>query len=199
MKITGQAVSVTELIKDTSERFGNGGLSRFISGIQNVSEPQFCCTKEQAELLGTRNFTALKNAFGHLVAGLDMTPFKNISDEIKGYRENQPMFSRFCKGRVLDEIQKQCTKIIEINKDCSRTPVSLCDATLPDSAVYTTKEIMGKHQDLGLFVIEKSLRAVKYGEPENIANLRPSIPVNIKTSGSVELPVPEQINDKKPD
>ncbi len=199
MKVTGQAVSVTELIKDTSERFGNGGLSRFISGIQNVSEPRFCCTKEQAELLGTRNFTALKNAFGHLVAGLDMTPFKNISDEIKGYRESQPIFSRFCKGRVLDEIQKQCTKIIEINKDCSRTPVSLCDATLPDSAVYTTKEIMGKHQDLGLFVIEKSLRAVKYGEPENIANLRPSIPVNIKTSGSVELPVPEQINDKKPD
>ncbi|MEM8382670.1 hypothetical protein Q4R86_04640 [Morganella morganii] len=193
MKITGQAVSVTELIKDTSERFGNGGLSRFISGIQNVSEPQFCCTKEQAELLGTRNFTALKNAFGHLVAGLDMTPFKNIADEIKGYRENQPILSRFCKGRVLDEIQKQCTKIIEINKDCSRSPVSLHDATLPDSAVYTTKEIMGKHQDLGLFVLEKSLRAVKYGAPVNIADPKLSIPVNIQTGGPVELPATEAV------
>lgn len=193
MKITGQAVSVTELIKDTSERFGNGGLSRFISGIQNVSEPQFCCTKEQAELLGTRNFTALKNAFGHLVAGLDMTPFKNIADEIKGYRENQPILSRFCKGRVLDEIQKQCTKIIEINKDCSRSPVSLHDATLTDSAVYTTKEIMGKHQDLGLFVLEKSLRAVKYGAPVNIADPKLSIPVNIQTSGPVDLPATEAV------
>ncbi|WP_368889782.1 hypothetical protein [Morganella morganii] len=193
MKITGQAVSVTELIKDTSERFGNGGLSRFISGIQNVSEPQFCCTKEQAELLGTRNFTALKNAFGHLVAGWDMTPFKNIADEIKGYRGNQPILSRFCKGRVLDEIQKQCTKIIEINKDCSRSPVSLHDATLPDSTVYTTKEIMGKHQDLGLFVPEKSLRAVKYGAPVNIADPKLSMPVNIQTSGPVELPATEAV------
>lgn len=193
MKITGQAVSVTELIKDTSERFGNGGLSRFISGIQNVSEPQFCCTKEQAELLGTRNFTALKDVFGHLVAGLDMTPFKNISDEIKGYRENQSILSRFCKGRVLDEIQKQCTKIIEINKDCSRSPVSLCDATLPDSAVYTTKDIKGKHKDLGLFVLEKSMRAVKYGTPVNIANPKLLTPVDIQTSGPVELPAPEAV------
>lgn len=199
--VTNQPVKIPfrELIKDTSEKFGNGGLSRFISGVQNSSEQKFCCTKEQAELLGTRNFTVLKDAFGHLVAGLDMTPFKNISDEIKGYRENQSILSRFFKGRVLDKIQEQCTKIIEINKDCSHSPVSLHDATLPDSVVYTTKEIMGKHKDLGLFVIEKSMRAVKYGEPENIADLKLSIPVNIKTSGSVELPVPEQINDKKPD
>ncbi len=180
-------------MKDTSEKFGNSGLSRFISGVQNSSEQQFCCTKAQAELLGTRNFTALKDVFGHLVAGLDMTPFKNISDEIRGYRENQSILSRFCKGRVLDKIQKQCTKIIEINKDYSRSPVSLHDATLPDSVVYTTKEIMGKHKDLGLFVLEKSLRAVKYGAPENIADLKLSMPVNIQTSGSVELPAPEAV------
>lgn len=193
MKITGQAVSVTELIKGTSERFGNGGLSRFISDVQNSSEQQFCCTKEQAELLGTKNFAALKDVLGHIVAGLDMTPFKNISDEIKGYRENQSIFSRFCKGRVLDKIQKQCTKIIEINKECSRSPVSLHDATLPDSAVYTTKGIMGKHKDLGLFVLEKSLHAVKYGAPVNLADPDKRTQVTIQTSGTVELPVPQPV------
>lgn len=199
--VTNQPVKIPfrELIKDTSEKFGNGGLSRFISGVQNSSEQKFCCTKEQAELLGTRNFTVLKDAFGHLVARLDMTPFKNISDEIKGYRENQSILSRFFKGRVLDKIQKQCAKIIEINKDCSHSPVSLHDATLPDSEVYTTKEIMGKHQDLILFVLQKSLVAGKDGAPVNIARPDVLTPVKIKTSNPVDLPASEQIDDKKPD
>ncbi|EMH4533791.1 TPA: hypothetical protein RG728_001342 [Morganella morganii subsp. morganii] len=199
MKITGQAVSVTELIKDTSEKFGNGGLSRFISGVKNSSEHQFCCTKEQAELLGTKNIAALKDVFGHIVAGLDMTPFKNISDEIRGYRENQSIFSRFCKGRVLDKIQERCTKIIAINEDLNRSPVLLRDATLPDSAVYTTKDIMGKHKTEGFFVLRQSLTAGKDGTPDNLA--RPDVfsQVKIKTSGTVELPAPEQIDDKKPD
>ncbi|HAE79808.1 hypothetical protein JC794_02260 [Morganella morganii] len=193
MKITGQAVSVTELIKGTSERFGNGGLSRFISGVQNSSEQQFCCTKEQAELLGTKNFAALKDVFGHIVAGLDMTPFKNISDEIKGYREKQSIFSRFCKGRVLDKIQERCTKIIAINEDLNRSPVLLRDATLPDSAVYTTKDIMGKHKAEGFFVLQKSLTAGKDGSPVNRADPDKLTQVTIQTSGTVELPAPQPV------
>ncbi|HID7485127.1 TPA: hypothetical protein ACXHWU_002820 [Morganella morganii] len=191
MKITGQAVSVTELIKGTSERFGNGGLSHFISGIKNSPEKLFGDKPERAELLGTRNFVVLKNMFAADIG--DITPFKNISDEIKVYRESQSAFCRFFKGRVLDKIQKQCTKIIEINKECSRSPVSLHDATLPDSAVYTTKEIMGKHKDLGLFVLEKSLRAVKYGAPVNLADPDKRTQVTIQTSGTVELPVPQPV------
>ncbi|MGJ3351547.1 hypothetical protein AAZR23_18955 [Morganella sp. Je.2.23] len=191
MKITGQAVSVTELIKDTSEKFGNGGLRRFISEIKNSQEQLFGDTFERAELLGTRNFVVLKNMFASDIG--DITPFKNISDEIKVYRESQSAFCRFFKGRVLDKIQKQCTKIIEINKECSRSPVSLHDATLPDSAVYTTKEIMGKHKDLGLFVLEKSLRAVKYGAPVNLADPDKRTQVTIQTSGTVELPVPQPV------
>ncbi|RUT66902.1 hypothetical protein CKG00_11275 [Morganella morganii] len=113
MKITGQTVSVTELIKDTSERFGNRGLSRFISGIQNVSEPRFHCTQDQAELLGTKSFVALRNVFGNSVMKMDMTPFKNISHEINVYRESQSFSPASVKAEFWIKLRHNAPKLLQ--------------------------------------------------------------------------------------
>lgn len=174
MKITGQAVSVTELIKDTSEKFGNGGLRRFISEIKNSQEQLFGDTFERAELLGTRNFVALKNMFASDIG--DITPFKNISDEIKVYRERQSAFCRFFKGRVLDKIQKNCTKIIEIKNDL--------DQKNKEEASFLLQKIRANKENYTL---------VNIAQPDVITK------VKMKASGTVELPAPEQIDDKKPD
>ncbi|MET4862231.1 hypothetical protein [Morganella morganii] len=174
--VTNQPVKIPfrELIKDTSEKFGNGGLRRFISEIKNSPEQLFGNTPERAELLGTRNFVALKNMFAADIGNI--TPFKNISDEIKVYRESQSAFCRFFKGRVLDKIQEQCTKIIEIKNDL--------DQKNKEEASLLLQKIRANSADYTLI---------------NIARPDVLTPVQMKTSGSVDLPASEQIDDKKAD
>lgn len=174
MQVKAQAVSVTELIKGTSEKFGSGGLSRFITGIQNVSEPRFRLEQEPAELLGTRDFVTLKNVFGDNFKEMDMTPFKNISDEINAFRKSQSFFSRLCKGRVLDKIQEKCTKIIEIKKGLNLR--------------HEAKKVP--------WVSETRWAFEAFYAPVNRARPDVITPVKMKTSCTVELPAPEQIGDK---
>ncbi|WP_413494396.1 hypothetical protein [Morganella psychrotolerans] len=199
MEVIGQNISISELIKDTSTRFGNGGFSRFISGVQNSSEQPFHCTKEQAEIFRINNFAVLRSLFRESVMSMDMTPFKNISAEIKVYRESQSSFSRFCQGRVLDKIQEKCTNIMAMNEYFSRLPALHRDTTVPDSAVYTTEDITGKYKAQGLFVLQRSLTAGKDAAPANYANPEMLTQVKIKTGSTVELLVSGRLYDKKPD
>ncbi|EMQ4857346.1 hypothetical protein AAIB78_001982 [Morganella morganii] len=148
MKITGQAVSVTELIKGTSERFGNGGLSHFISGIKNSPEKLFGDKPERADIFRITDFAALGSLFREDIVAMDMTPFKKISDEINAFRKSQSSFSRFCKGRILDKIQKNCTNIIVMAEYFSRLPELHRDTTLPDSVRYSAGDVPKAYSDI---------------------------------------------------
>lgn len=215
MKITGQAVSVTELIKDISEKFGNGGLSRFISGVQNSSEQQFCCTKEQAEIFRITDFAALGSLFREDIVSMDMnmdmTPFKNISDEINTLRKSQSSFSRFCKGRALDKIQEKCTNIIVMAEYFSRLPELHSDTTLPDSVRYSAgdvpkaySDIPQEYKNIGKQSSEDGGNTKKMVPPGNRApeidpNDMDKLPKAKITIGEIDLTGLKQLYDNNPD